>query len=228
MKVNHIKFNNETSIRYGLRLNLSDYQRVSPQDRVEQISIDGVDGVHLMDLESIDGVTMSIPFHIYDVEKAEHLTRWLRKSKGYQDLELSWDADYIYKASFFERYDLETLLVKHGKVVLNFLAKPWKYLKSGLTETTSLSLINPSPYESKPIYIITATGDVVVTVNGEELKLKGLSGTTTIDTEREVVTGSGSFSNVLTYPFPRLKSGENTISISNGTLKIIPMWRERL
>ena len=228
MIVNHIKYNGETSIKYGLRIHLKDYLRVSPADRVGMVEVDGVDGVLLEDLESIESVTMPLPFHIYDINKAVNLTRWLRKEKGYSDLELSWDGDYIYKASFHDKYDLETLLKLHGKVILNFTVKPWKYLKSGLEETEALTLYNPTPYESKPTYIVEGQGAVTVTVNGQELKFIRLNGTLQLDTEREVVTGDGSFSNLETYPFPRLISGYNTLTVTGGSLRVIPKWRERL
>jgi phage-related protein len=107
-----------------------------------------------------------------------------------------------------------------------FIVHPWKYLASGQEEVTGTTVTNPTEYDAEPIYSISGTGNMDVLINGELIRLQNMTGTIIIDTEKDLVYGSGlGFQNVLTYPFPKLKPGENIFSHS---ITVQPNWRVRL
>ena len=220
---NHIVWNGRSSGDFGIRILDKEIPRPSPGDRHERIQIDGRDGDLFVDLRAIPSVSYPLPIHLLDVSKSDEIVAWLRSNpKG--DLELSWDDEYVYKATYLDDHEIVTKLIKLGHAELPFVLQPWKYLKSGQTSVTGTTLNNPTTYPSKPIYTISGTGDVDTLINGELIRLKNMSGAVTIDTEREILTGT-EWSNVLTYPFPELKPGANTFSHS---ITVIPNWRVRL
>ena len=223
MKVNHIIWNGKSSDELGIRILDKDIPRPSAGDQYDRVQIDGRDGDLLISRRSIPSIRYNLPINLLDVKRADEITHWLRSNlKG--DLLMSWDDEYIYKAEYLEPHEITTKLLKLGKAELRFNLHPWKYLASGRDQVTGTSITNPTKYDSKPTYIITGTGSKDVLVNGELIRLKNMSGSVTIDTERDIVTGT-EMSNVLTYPFPKLKIGENTFSTS---ITVIPHWRVRL
>lgn len=220
---NSITWNGESSLKYGVRILDRGIPRISPGERYERVSIDGRDGDLFIPLNSIPSVDFSLPINVLDSGRADEIVRWLRKKpKG--DLILSWDDMYVYDAIYLDQHDIKTLLTKLGEAVLPFKLHPWKYQYQGLDAKTVTQILNPTIYDSEPVYTITGTGDLDFYVNDELIRFKNMSGPVTIDVGKGEVIGTD-LSNVLTYPFPKLKPGLNTFS---QEITVMPKWRERL
>ena len=222
---NSITWNGENSLRFGIRILDRDIPRPSPGIRYERIQIDGRDGDLIASLRSIPSVDYILPINLLDTSRADEVVEWLRREpKG--DLILSWDDDFVYKATYVDYHELNTKLIKLGSASLTFIVHPWKYLASGQEEVTGTTVTNPTEYDAEPIYSISGTGDMDVFINDELIRLRNMTGTIIIDVEKDLVYGSElGFQNVLTYPFPKLKPGENIFSDS---ITVQPNWRVRL
>ena len=222
---NSITWNGESSLKFGIRILDRDIPRPSPGIRYERIQIDGRDGDLIASLRSIPSVNYTLPINLLDTSRADEIVEWLRREPN-GDLILSWDEDFVYKAAYIDSHELNTKLTKLGSADLMFIVHPWKYLASGQEEVTGTTVTNPTEYDAEPIYSISGTGNMDVLINGELIRLQNMTGTIIIDTEKDLVYGSGlGFQNVLTYPFPKLKPGENIFSHS---ITVQPNWRVRL
>jgi hypothetical protein len=169
-----------------------------------------------------------------DVEETTRLMNiWLIESSGeWKDFEYSWDDKYLYKAAFFETFNIKGSLNAKKKCILNFKLHPIKYLKLGLQPIQirkGQTIVNPELRESKPLIKLTGTGDVKLTINSQIFKLKGVSGHIVIDCETQSAYYNNKepqYDKVYTYPFPVLQLGENTINWDNNsfTCEITPRW----
>lgn len=92
--------------------------------------------------------------------------------------------------------------------------------------TESGGLINPGSAEALPLIQVNGSGDVAFSVNGEEIKITGMTQPVFIDCEAGYVyTANGTAA--ITGGFPELQMGTNTITIGEGitSLVITPHWR---
>lgn len=166
-------------------------------------------------------------------ETIELMNMWLiNSSGGWRDFEMSWDNKYLYKATFYESFNIQGSLNARKKCILNFKLHPVKYLKDGLQPIQIIKgqkLVNPEFRESKPLIKLTGTGDVTVTINSQILRLKGVSGHIIIDCEAQSAHYSNKepqYDKVFSYPFPKLQIGNNLINWDNDsfTCEITPRW----
>ena len=161
------------------------------------------------------------------------MNTWLINSSGkWRDFELSWDDSYLYKATFYESFNIQGSLNARKKCILNFKLHPVKYLKDGLQPIQIIkgqNLVNPEFRESKPLIKLTGTGDVTVTINSQILRLKGVSGHIIIDCETQSAHYSNKepqYDKVFSYPFPKLQIGNTLINWDNDSFscEITPRW----
>lgn len=161
------------------------------------------------------------------------MNQWLINSEMiWQDFELSWDENYLYKAIFYETFNIKGSLNAKKKCILNFKLHPIKYLKTGLQPIQirkGQNLVNPEFREAKPLIKLTGTGDVKLTINSQIFKLKGVSGHIIIDCETQSAhyqNKEPQYDKVYTYPFPKLQVGDNVINWDNNsfTCEITPRW----
>lgn len=116
-----------------------------------------------------------------------------------------------------------------GVLVLEFDCKPQWFLNSGKTITTFSSagtLVNPTPYNAKPLLKITGNG--TTTVNGVEITTAYTSSTIIgIDCESGLIYHDSV--NMAPYvtidgELPVLAPGNNSIAVSGTTVSITPRW----
>jgi phage-related protein len=116
----------------------------------------------------------------------------------------------------------------YGRLTVDFEVYPYEFLLSGESEITNYQSITNPAEMSKPEYVIEGTGSGTLTVNGNDMDFD-VETKLTIDTRRQIAKNNqnqdandkinGEYEGLF------LKSGANTISISNGfTLKVIPHW----
>ena len=116
---------------------------------------------------------------------------------------------------------------KYGRVAVQMRVYPYEFLMSGDTDITSYSTIANSADTSKPLYKIVGSGSGVLTVNGHQMSYT-VSGTLYIDTRRKIAyDGSGNGKDSVIngdYEGLYLKSGNNSITCTAGTLTVKPKW----
>ncbi|HES5779987.1 TPA: phage tail protein, partial [Streptococcus pyogenes] len=186
----YIEFNGIKSNDLGLLLERERSVKSTSND-VNLIEVDGRDGVLIKDNERLKAVEQDFPFSLVGdvVVNQQKISEWLHV-KGWHDLALSWDKDYIYRASVVNLFEIDEILKQFGRLKINFLIHPIKYLKTGKQEVfldNGGTLQNPGNVQAKPILRIKGTGDGVLTINGFETGLENVQRELVIDMERHLV-----------------------------------------
>lgn len=231
----YIEFNGRKSIDLGLRI-LNQVEHTSTHNDVEQIEVPGRDGVLLKDNRRLVPVEKSFPCSL---KARDNLTAaqaaisdWLNV-KGWHDMVLSWDPEHIYRASVVEGFDVKEVLRQFGKVKLNFLAHPIKYLKTGrsaINLTKGMTLTNPGNVAAKPVITLRGSGNGTITINGRVTTLENVQRELVIDMDKHLIY-SGNLAawdkvvRTANGAMPSLDIGRNTITwTGNFTLSMVPNW----
>ena len=219
-----IEYNNETGKGHGVIL--YDYAKFSVAEKSYQIS---AVGGRLGELVGVDdyksNLVIQCTFGIISPQFMSHVTVLKRWLKGTGTLVISDHQNVFYKVWKVDYGDIERELRKFGQFTVSFTCTPYQFEKDGLIPVSD---IDYNPYDlCRPIYTITGTGAFTLTVNGNEMT-GTVNGSITIDTERMISYNSECVSqnNVVTGDYEELyiPHGDVSISISGGTLSIIPQW----
>lgn len=164
-------------------------------------------------------------------QQTTDISNWLKQSTGNSLIEVSSEPEYIYLGMYFEKYSIDQFMTKYGKAVLNFKVMPYKFLKSGLTESVlGTTITNLTNRPSRPKFIIKGTGNMTLKIGPSTWELKNVDGGIVIDTLLDVVTsltgGVSAWDKIATYPLPTIPPGTHIVT-KTGTIteiKIIPRW----
>ena len=158
------------------------------------------------------------------------LVDFLYSQDGYGRLENSKELDVYQKACFVNAIQPNTgAFLKYADFTLVFNVYPQKWLKSGETAVTISSpstLVNPTSMTALPKIEVVGTGSI--TIGTSVLTLATNTSTTIIDCEMEdayegTINRNGDLT--VTNGFPKLVSGNNTVTVSGFTsCKITPRW----
>jgi predicted phage tail component-like protein len=228
-------FNGVSSLTHGLRVT-KDYIITSTGNDVEVIAVPGRDGELIVSNKRLKSKPIELPCTIKSnkplSEVAVDISNWLLVD-GYQDLTLSWDPEFVYKASYIETFEIATIMKQFGTIKLNFLAQPVKYFKDSMQRqnlSNGLSLNGKGNVKAKPIIKMTGNGETVLTINGRKTKLKDVQGNIVLDMQSsQVYSGNlSAWNKVVRSPefvMPFLDPGRNLISwTGNFTAEITPFW----
>ena len=215
----------------------------APVPRVNTIKVPGRNGdLHIYD-GSYDNRSGSCSAYVYadGGVKAEFakIQQWLLGSQGYRRLVTDDDQEHFLKARLVNGADVAARLDKIAPFALKFDCMPFRYLTAGETPiefSNALGILNPTFYDSQPLYEITGDGTVMLGVNNDTLTFKDLGvyiypRTMYFDAE----TGNAytadepnANSRVTTSGNLHFNSGHNAISVSGNVekIRIIPRWRE--
>lgn len=219
-----IEYNNETGKGHGVIL--YDYAQFSGAEKSYQIS---AVGGRLGELVGVDdyksNLVIQCTFGIISPQFMSHVTVLKRWLKGTGTLVISDHQNVFYKVWKVDYGDIERELRKFGQFTVSFTCTPYQFEKDGLIPVSD---IDYNPYDlCRPIYTITGTGAFTLTVNGNEMT-GTVNGSITIDTERMISYNSEGVSqnNVVTGDYEELyiPHGDVSVSVSGGTLSIIPQW----
>ena len=219
-----IEYNNETGKGHGVIL--YDYAQFSGAEKSYQIS---AVGGRLGELVGVDdyksNLVIQCTFGIISPQFMSHVTVLKRWLKGTGTLVISDHQNVFYKVWKVDYGDIERELRKFGQFTVSFTCTPYQFEKDGLIP---VSYIDYNPYDlCRPIYTITGTGAFTLTVNGNEMT-GTVNGSITIDTERMISYNSEGVSqnNVVTGDYEELyiPHGDVSVSVSGGTLSIMPQW----
>ncbi|MBM6547334.1 distal tail protein Dit [Streptococcus dysgalactiae] len=229
----YIEFNGTKSNDLGLLLERERSIKSTNND-VDLIEVAGRDGVLLKDNDRLKVIEQDFPFSLVgDVTVYEQkISEWLHV-KGWHDLVLSWDKDYIYRASVVNLFEIDEILKQFGRLKINFLIHPIKYLKTGKQSVSLVNggtLQNPGNVQAKPILKIKGTGNGVLTINDFETGLENVQGELVIDMERHLVYKDvlSAWDNIVRtehHRMPLFDVGQNKISWTGDfTITAIPNW----
>lgn len=213
----------------------------APEYDVDFLSIPGRDG----DLISGSGrfpnvqVTYSVFIPAKTIselsQKITAVKGWLYSGlNGYHELTDTYDTEFIRKAVYAGKLDIEDQMNRIGIFTISFSCQPFRYSAEGynsITVKSGQSLINPYPFVSKPRITLTGKGAGTLTVQSTESNatwtftdVNGL----TIDTEQmncysgtepknDTVSGNG---------FPLLYPGDNIFTFTGDitAVAVLPRW----
>lgn len=228
-------FDNKNSLAYGIYITGEPVYN-APARVVEKIEIPGRNGELLLDNGRFENIEVTYPAGTFGADQADFADRlaqirdFLGTLHGYHKLIDDYNPEEYRMASFKSGLTVSPVpFQRAGEFDLIFDCKPQRFLAAGdevTTMTASGTINNPTPYDARPLLVVTGTGNL--TVNGVQIAIS--KSPTTIDCEAmEAYNGTTSRNGdiVLTpNEFPVLSGGNNTITLGAGItkLEITPRW----
>lgn len=207
----------------------------SPKRRVTFVNVPGRDSNIKFDEGTYEDINIVVECTVKDrnnlSEKLDEIKGWLFNS-GESELIFSFQDDRKYTAQVINAIDFKPLYKIIGVFPILFSCRPFKYevTNSMITIQGSGGTINNvGTVESEPIISVYGSGNITLSINNDEIQLRDVSNSITIDSVIEDCYGNNNENlNVkMAGEFPRLIPGINTIrwTGSISKLEIIPNWR---
>lgn len=246
----NLLFNGISTLDMGVQIQ-SPPSHEFPNRRYNTITIDGKNGIFVIDKKSYENVersyVLTAPFgengNLSSISKM--ILDWLLAPKGYARLEDSYEPEY-YRMAFFENNgQLPNMVDMATGLEVIFNCKPQRYLKDGEktitidTLDTWMRIINPTNYEALPEITLQGSSDLeVIFLKGDNydtgVETSSFTSSYTsefiIDSELQECYNSVEYVNnsvILTNEFPKLYPGVNWIKITGSSLtkfNIKPRW----
>ena len=234
-------FNAVSAESMGLRIER--YPVISkPRRRMETISVPGRSGDLHIDDGSWEDITIRYECwwknksSAYSTARSAHeIAQWLYTAPVGARLEDTYDTQTFRRATFQGGVDVENILNRFGRLVLEFRCDPRAFLKSaetGMTLTTGGVLNNPTPFVTKPLIRIVGRVGGLLKIGDSYMVLR-FSGTEThefwLDCEEmeawEVVDGEDVPSNAAIddYNFLTISPGANRIEFP-ASFDSVTVW----
>lgn len=152
---------------------------------------------------------------------ARACAEWLCTPTGYAVLTDSYDTSVFREAFLVDGFNVENSLNKFGRATITFSCKPQKFLLTGQTPTTDTTIVNPTPFEARPL--LTASGSGTIAINGTEIEI--LETVSDFDIDCESMNAEDN-TKIFCLDFPVLTAGTNTITKDSTitVLEITPRW----
>ena len=164
-------------------------------------------------------------------EVASKLVQWLHSASGYARLEDSYEPDFYRMAMYKDSGSISNIFNKAGQIDVEFTCKPQRYFKSGEAAdifVASSEYRNPTDFPAKPLIKIHGSGSGVVGIGAYTVTINDIIDGMIVDSEQQDTYKDqmNCNSKVSITEYPKLVSGNNTISISGGvtSIEIIPRW----
>ena len=164
-------------------------------------------------------------------EVASKLVQWLHSASGYARLEDSYEPDFYRMAMYKDSGSISNIYNKAGQIEVEFTCKPQRYFKSGEVAdifTTSTEYRNPTDFPAKPLIKIHGSGSGTVGIGTYTVTINDILDGMIVDSEQQDTYKDQTNCNyrVSIAEYPKLVSGNNSISISGGvtSIEIIPRW----
>lgn len=232
------RFKGKDSRDFGILI-ASVPQRIRPERRVKHIVIPGRNG----DLTEDEGVyepyTITMECSTRGSEKLDEIVAWLN---GTGELILSTEPDKVYKASIYNKISISDVVYLYNSFLLQFRVQPLKASVNAFNERIEMEkpsqngtgkvyqIYNRGTVCSKPTITIYANSDVMLHLNDNLIRLFGVDGHITIDSEmmeayKDSENANGKVS--MTKGFPCFEVGDNSFRVRGVVDKIViePKWR---
>ena len=238
----YFTYNGRSSAEFGLHIEKKDVFS-APEYDAEFISIPGRSGDIINPNRRFANI--KVTYTVFLARKnAAALAAVLRDIKGwlysepdrYHEITDSYDAEYYRYGVISGNLDIEEQLNKVGSFTVTFNCKPYKYSFAGqqtvAADSTSLSVTNPTAFESRPYIKLYGSGAATLNVSSSNSTnswtISAIDEYIEIDSElmncfkdtvlkNDTVTGEG---------FPTLKPGTSTIACAGNVqrIEVIPRW----
>lgn len=166
-----LTFDGESSRDYGVYISGSGVYN-SPERDVEMITIPYRNGAFVQDNGRFNNIEITYPAGVYAdteedfAEAVSNFRNFLSSKVGYCRLEDEYNPDEYRLAVYKSGLEVTPKMLKAGEFNIVFECKPQRFLKSGEVRTektsSSFTLTNPTPFESKPLLELYGTGSAVV------------------------------------------------------------------
>lgn len=234
--MNTFEYLGKKSSDFGLRIE-EGISFESPETDLEFVEIKGRDGDVPIDNKRLKSVNKSFPVTLFPKsgktlnEQTTDISNWLKSSVAHTVLTVESEPLYSYLALYYEQYSIEQFLRYYGRAVLNFRIMPYKFLNTGLAESTlGATIINPTQRQARPKITIKGTGNITLKIGTSTWTLRNVDQGIVIDTLLDTVTSlDGSrpaWDKITSYPLPTINPGQNTVTFTGSAteIKIIPRW----
>ena len=232
---NGFSYGTKNSWDYGLRV--EKLPKIgSPKRRVSTITVPGRNGCLHIDEGVYDSFTQPYEcyFHGKDPtpEVAHAIRRWLMGGGGMQKLVDAHDPKHYHRAIFTGPLEVENILNKYGRCVVNFEVDPRAYLQTGeepIVFAEPGKLVNLTGFPAQPLIHLQYSGEGELRIGEYTVKLYDTAaGELTIDCEAmDAFRGSENMNRLIGCDvFPVLEPGSNSIAWTGGILQvaITPRW----
>lgn len=172
-------------------------------------------------------------------QQAHAIKAWLMHSGAYQRLQDTYDPEHYRMATFVGPLDVENILNKYGRCVINFDCAPQSFLVSGDTpiryKMSGSVIHNPTLFPAKPLIRVYGARAGTVTVGNATVRILDLVDPLILDCDlqdayRQGVDGvpENHNANISAPVFPELLPGDNPVSFTGGVayIEIVPRWWE--
>lgn len=224
-----IIYNGKSTKDFNMRVENALTHELSVHD-VETEAIPGRDGVLLIDNQRLEPVERAFPLRMENdvYPNTTEIAEWLG-AKGWHDLELSWDSDFIYQATVINTISIDEVLKQLGKLRVAFLMHPIKYFKdnSKITVTKEETIVNRGNVKAYPLIELAGSGNTTITINGRKTVLEDIQGSITLDMKNRMIYKGNlsAWDKVVREEnavFPHLDVGNNKISWTGDfTMKMV-------
>lgn len=161
------------------------------------------------------------------------INAWLLGEHGYRKLIIDGDPQHYMMGRVTSGIQTQIIQdVLNNTFSITFDCKPQRFLNYGDNEedvTTTLSIYNPTEFESSPIIALTATGDGSATIGGKTISTTYV-GTLYYDCETDTAyNGDTNLNeNISVDDIITLYPGNNAITKTDNIseIKIVPRWWE--
>ncbi len=240
--MSYFTYNGRSSAEFGLHIEKKDVFS-APEYDAEFISIPGRSGDIINPNRRFANIKVTYTVFLARKNVAafasvlRDIKGWLySESDRYHEITDSYDAEYFRYGVISGNLDIEEQLNKVGSFTVTFNCKPYKYSFAGqqtvAADSASLSVTNPTAFESRPYIKLYGSGAVTLNVSSgnstNSWTISAIDEYIEIDSElmncfkdtdlkNDSVTGEG---------FPVLKPGENLIACTGNIqrLEIVPRW----
>ena len=199
-----------------------------PQKKVEEIEVEGMDGVLTITDNCYMNTQKSIKCKLIGGEDIDSLALWLSNC---EEIIFSHKPDRYYKAKLKNQIDFERNILQNRGFIAVFDCQPFGYLidNSMITITSNNKSFNgKGTHWSEPIIKVYGSGTINLTINDNQITLKDVVEYITVDSSKKrTYKDLNILHNKKIGHSPRLSYGKNTISWTGTVTKIeiIPNWR---
>ena len=152
---------------------------------------------------------------------ARACAEWLCAPTGYAVLTDSYDTSVFREAFLVDGFNVENSLNKFGRATITFSCKPQKWLYTGTSATTSLTLTNPTPFDARPLIEVSGSG--TISINSVDIEVLESVSDFLIDCE---TMNADDNSKIFCLDFPVLTAGTSSVTHDNTitSIEITPRW----
>ena len=152
---------------------------------------------------------------------ARACAEWLCAPTGYAQLTDSYDSTVFREAFLVDGFNVENSLNKFGRCTITFSCKPQKWLYTGTSATTSLTLTNPTPFDARPLIEVSGSG--TISINSVDIEVLESVSDFLIDCE---TMNAEDNSKIFCLDFPVLTAGTSSVTHDNTitSIEITPRW----